>query len=169
MQKSVIFVKKNVKINTWKIKNIVKLEIIVIMIIVIMSNGIVIVINLKYSVPKKLWWLFYIKKVSRRMQKQFTCFLENTEKYITVTVPIETEVTWNDTNGEELKKIHLTYYKLLILQDLWQSLHQILSIIFLKKFIELNINRGMMIKKVKFLELNISFATVFLKIKTVKV
>ena len=103
------------------------------------------------------------------MQKQFTCFLENTEKYITVTVPIETEVTWNDTNGEELKKIHLTYYKLLILQDLWQSLHQILSIIFLKKFIELNVNRDMMIKKLRLLELNISFATVFLKIKTRKV
>ena len=30
MQKSVIFVKKNLKINIWKIKNIVKLEIIVI-------------------------------------------------------------------------------------------------------------------------------------------
>ena len=103
------------------------------------------------------------------MQKQFTCFLENTEKYITVTVPIETEVTWNDTNGEELKKIHLTYYKLLILQDLWQSLHQILSIIFLKKLIELNVNRDMMIKKLRLLELNISFATVFLKIKTRKV
>ena len=31
MQKSVIFVKKNLKINIWKLKNIVKLEIIVIM------------------------------------------------------------------------------------------------------------------------------------------
>ena len=30
MQKSVLFVKKDLKINIWKIKNIVKLEIIVI-------------------------------------------------------------------------------------------------------------------------------------------
>ena len=30
MQKSVIFVKKNLKVNMWQIKNIVKLEIIVI-------------------------------------------------------------------------------------------------------------------------------------------
>ena len=30
MQKSALFVKKNLKINIWKIKNIVKLEIIVI-------------------------------------------------------------------------------------------------------------------------------------------
>ena len=38
------------------------------------------------------------------MKKQFTCLGENTEKYITVTVPIEKEVTRNDKNGDELKK-----------------------------------------------------------------
>ena len=102
------------------------------------------------------------------MKKQFICLGESTEKYITVTVPIEKEVTRNDTNGEELKKIHLTYYKFLILQDLWQSLHQILWIIFLKKFLELNVNRDMTIKKVRLVELNISIGTVFLKIKTGK-
>ena len=56
MRKSVIFVKKNLETNIWKIKNIFKLEIIV--------QGIVhhagkyrvaahSICNLKYSVPKK--------------------------------------------------------------------------------------------------------------------
>ena len=35
----------------------------------------------------------------------------------------------------------------MITQDLWQVLYQILSIIFLKEFIELNNNTNMMIKK----------------------
>ena len=53
MQKSVIFVKKNLKINIWKIKNFVKLEIIVI----IQGNtgAVDSIYNLKYSVPKNIW------------------------------------------------------------------------------------------------------------------
>ena len=54
MQKSSIFVKKNLKINMWKIKNIVKIEIIAI----IQGNIVVLCIaymcNSKYSVPKKI-------------------------------------------------------------------------------------------------------------------
>ena len=38
------------------------------------------------------------------MKKQFTCLGENTGKYITVTVPIEKEITRNYKNGEEFKK-----------------------------------------------------------------
>ena len=38
------------------------------------------------------------------------------------------------------KKKKVTYYNLLIVQDLWQAHYQILSIIFLKKFIELDAN-----------------------------
>ena len=37
-------------------------------------------------------------------------------------------------------KIHLTYYSLLKAQDLWQAHDQILLIIYLKDFIELNVN-----------------------------
>ena len=52
MKKSAIFVKKNMKMNIWEIKSIVKLEIIVIM------QGIMgaahSIYNLKYSVPKKI-------------------------------------------------------------------------------------------------------------------
>ena len=32
---------------------------------------------------------FIIKKLAGEIKKQFTCFGENTEKYITFTVPIE--------------------------------------------------------------------------------
>ena len=54
---------------------------------------------------------------------------------------------------KKLQKIYLTYYNLLIVQDLWQAHYQILSIIFLKKFIELNVNMDMMIKNVKIMKL----------------
>ena len=66
---------------------------------------------------------------------------------------------------KKLKKMYLTYSKLLIAPDLWQAHYPILSIISLKKFIELNENPNMIINNVKLLELNISIATVFLNIK----
>ena len=59
------------------------------------------------------------------------------------------------TINEKLQKIYLTYYNLLIAQDLWSAHYQILSIIFLKESIELNENLDMMIKSVKLVELNI--------------
>ena len=118
--------------------------------------------NLKYSVPKKIPivlhngsnydYHFIIKKLAEKFKKQFTCLGENTEKYITFTVPIEKEVTEIDKNGEDITKIYLTYYNLLIAQDLWQANYQILSIILLKKFIELNVNMDMMISNVKLVE-----------------
>ena len=56
IQKSAIFVKKNLKINMWKIKNTVKLEINVI----IKGNiEMLCICNLKYSVPKKISVGFY--------------------------------------------------------------------------------------------------------------
>ena len=70
--------------------------------------------NLKYSVPKKIPIVFHngsnydyhfiIKELAEEFKKQFTCLGENTEKYITFTVPIEKEVTRIDKNGEEIKK-----------------------------------------------------------------
>ena len=53
---------------------------------------------------------------------------------------------------KELQKIYLTYYILLIAQDSWQAHYQILSIIFLKGFIELNVNSDTMIKNVEHVE-----------------
>ena len=69
---------------------------------------------------------------------------------------------------KKLQKIYLAYYNLLIAQDLWQADYQILSIIFLKEFIKLNVNMGMMIKNVKLTELNINIVIVFLNGQTLK-
>ena len=63
---------------------------------------------------------------------------------------------------KKLQKIYRIYYNLLIAQDSWQAHYQILSIIFLKKFIELNVDSDMTIKNVKYVELNISIPTDFL-------
>ena len=70
---------------------------------------------------------------------------------------------------KELQKIYPLYYNLLIGQDLWQVLYQIVLIIFLKEFIKLNVNTDMMIKNVRLLELNISIATVFLHRQILKI
>ena len=63
---------------------------------------------------------------------------------------------------EKLQKIYLIYYNLLIAQDLWQAYYKILPMIFLKKFVELNVNIDMMMKNVNLMELNIIIVTVFL-------
>ena len=55
---------------------------------------------------------------------------------------------------KKLQKICLSYHNLLIVQDLWQTHYQILSIIFLKKFIELNVNSNTVIKNLKLSELH---------------
>ena len=62
----------------------------------------------------------------------------------------------------KLQKIYLIYYNLLILQDLWQAHYQILLIIFLKEFIELNVNLDTMMKIERLAELNIIIASFFL-------
>ena len=48
------------------------------------------------------------------------------------------------------------------------SSYQILSIIFLKEFIELNVNMGMMRKNAKLVELDITIATVTFNIQILK-
>ena len=45
-----------------------------------------------------------IKDFAKEFQKQFPCLGENTEKYITSTVPIENEVTRIGKNGKEITK-----------------------------------------------------------------
>ena len=72
--------------------------------------------NLKYSVPKKIAIVFhnrskhdyhFIMKELEEFRKEFTCLGENTEKYITITVPIEKEATRIDKNGEEITKKYI--------------------------------------------------------------
>ena len=69
---------------------------------------------------------------------------------------------------KKLQEIYPTYYNLLIAQDLWQFHCQILSIIFLKELVELNVNSDRIIKDVKHVELNLSIATVFWNTQTLK-
>ena len=61
---------------------------------------------------------------------------------------------------KSLQRKFFTYYNLLTLQDLWQAHYQILSIIFLKEFIELNVNMDMMIKNVRLVELMLLFSLI---------
>ena len=61
-----------------------------------------------------------------------------------------------------------TYYNLLIVQSLWQAHYQILSTIFLKELITLNVNKDTLIKNVKLVELNINVATIYLNTQTLK-
>ena len=69
---------------------------------------------------------------------------------------------------KKLQKICLTYYNVLIAQDLRQAHYEILSIILLKYLIKLNVNTDMVIKNVKPAELNISLATIVLNIQILK-
>ena len=69
---------------------------------------------------------------------------------------------------KKLQKLYLTYYNLLIAQDLWQAHYQILSIVFLKKLIKLTLNTYRTIENVKLEELNISIATIFLNTQPLK-
>ena len=71
--------------------------------------------NSKYSVPKKNHIAFHnesnydyhaiIKESAEEFKKKFTCLAENTEKYITFTVPIEKEVTRIEKMKKKLQKI----------------------------------------------------------------
>ena len=80
------------------------------------------------------------------------CLVENTGKYKTFTVAMENEVTRIRKKLEELEeitKIDITDYNLLLVKDLWQVYYQIFSIIYLKKLIKLNVNMDTMIKIIK--------------------
>ena len=57
---------------------------------------------------------------------------------------------------EKFQKIYVTYYNLLIVQDLWQANYQIWSTIFPKEFIKLNVNTGTIIKHQKLVEFHTS-------------
>ena len=70
---------------------------------------------------------------------------------------------------KKLRKICPTNYNLLIVEDLSQAYYQILSIIFQKEFIKLNVNMDTMRESVKHAELNINNPTVFWNTQTFKV
>ena len=79
--------------------------------------------------------LFIIKGLAEEFKIQFTCLGQSTYKIYKL-------------YGKWRKKYkQYNYHNLLIAQDLLQAHYQILSIIFLKEFIELNVNTDMMLKK----------------------
>ena len=80
---------------------------------------------------------------------QFTCLGENIKKYITISVLIEKEVSRIDKKGKKSQKQYLTDYNVLIAQNCRLDRYQILLIILMKKFIKLNVNMDMIIKKAK--------------------
>ena len=115
--------------------------------------------NLKYNVPKKIPIAFHngsnhdyhfiIKESAEEFKKQSTCLGENTERYITFTVPVEKKGTRIDKNGEKLQKNISYILQFIDSARFMAARYQILSIIFLKEFIKLNVNMDTMIKNVK--------------------
>ena len=142
MQESVVFAKKSLKINIWKIKKYCKVR----------DHchyarkhrgAANRICNLKHRVTKKMPVTFHngsnydyhfiIKELWEEFKKKITCCGENTEKCIIFTVLIETKVTRIDKMEKKLQTIYLTYYNLLIVKNLWHAHYQILSLICLEE------------------------------------
>ena len=75
---------------------------------------------------------------------------------------MEKEVTGIDKMEKNIQNIYSTDCSVLIAQDLWQAHDQILSITFLKDFLNLHVNMETTITKVKLAKLNVNIAYVFL-------
>ena len=69
----------------------------------------------------------------------------------------------------KLQQSCLTDCNSLVAQDLWISHYQILLIISLKQFIQLNVNINMIIKTAKRVESNTKIAIAFLNTQTLKI
>ena len=70
----------------------------------------------------------------------------------------------------KMQKIYLTYYIILIAHDLWHIHYQIMSIIFLKEFIKLSLNKNRKDdKKCGISKSNIGIVTIFFKSQTLKI
>ena len=72
--------------------------------------------NVRYKIPKEIPVVFHngstydyhfiIKELAEEYEEEFECLGENTEKYITFSVPIKKEITKKDKNGnDEITKI----------------------------------------------------------------
>ena len=68
----------------------------------------------------------------------------------------------------KLQNIYLTFYSILIAQDLWQAHYQILSIIFLKEFIELNVKYKHDDKKCETCGIKYKYCDCFIEYKNFK-
>ena len=81
---------------------------------------------------------FIIKELAEEFEGEFNCLGENTEKFITFSVPIEKKIQELINMEKKLQTLYLTDYNLLTAQVLSQ-VHEILLVIFLKKFIKLSV------------------------------
>ena len=69
------------------------------------------IFNLRYKIPKEIPvgfhngstynYHFIIKELAEEFEGEFECFGENTEKYITFSVPIKKEITKKDKDGND--------------------------------------------------------------------
>ena len=76
--------------------------------------------NLRYKIPKEIPVVFHngstydyhfiIKELAKEFEGEFKCLGENTEKYITFSVPIKKEITKTDKDAND--KITKTSYKI---------------------------------------------------------
>ena len=74
--------------------------------------------NSRYKTPKKFPILFHndstydyhfiIKELAEKFKGQFKCLGENTEKYITFSVPIKNQITEIDKDGKD-KIVNISY------------------------------------------------------------
>ena len=67
------------------------------------------------------------------------------------------------------QKPYLTDYNVLIVQDLWQALFQIVLVILLNELINLNVNMSMITKNVNFMELDRNIVAAFINAQTLKI
>ena len=106
--------------------------------------------NLRYEIPKETPvvfcngstydYYFIIKELVEEFEGELECLGENTEKYITFSVPIKKEITKKDKNGND--KITKISYKIKFIDsytDLCQHHYQILLVSHLKGFIMIGI------------------------------
>ena len=75
---------------------------------------------------------FTIKELAEEFKKQFTCLGENTEKFITFTVPIKKELARIDENGEKFTK-NISYISQFIDSARFNGFSSVLSQICISK------------------------------------
>ena len=111
---------------------------------------------------------FIVKELAEEFEKQFTCLGQNTEKYITFTVPIEKEVTRITKNGEKnTKDISYMLHFIDNARFIADSLSNLVNN-FSKGINRIKCKLGHDDKKYETLELSISIVIVFLNIQTSK-
>ena len=158
----------------WKIKNTGKLEFIV----GEYRDPTHSISNFKYSIPKKIPivfqhgsnydYYFIIKELGDEFKKLFTCLGENTEKYITFTIPTEKEVARIDENGEVIIE-HIPY----ILQSIDSARFMEISLSnlvnnFCEGILKIQCNFVHDEEIMKLVKLSKRITTVFLNIETLK-